>query len=102
MRFTKFLIAAWCLFGLNQLAQAQRQLLCEDDQQCAITCFQNGMDGADKVFHRENIDTLQVDISARVLKIELRKVPKEGKAFDYFILGSEMSCTIENMRGVRD
>ena len=60
------------------------------------------MDNAEKIFHREKIDTLQVDLNARVLKIEFRERDIESNAYDYFILGSEMSCTIENMRGMHD
>jgi hypothetical protein len=102
MKCAKLLLTGACLLSLAQFAQAQRQLLCEDNQQCAITCYQDGMDSADKVFHREKIETLQIDIAARVLKIELRERPEKSTAYDYFILGSEMSCTIENMRGVHD
>ena len=102
MKFTKVLLVGVYLLSLTQAAQAQRQLLCEEDQLCSITCYQNGIDSADKVFHREKIDTLQVDINARVLKMNFREPPTKSTAYDYFILGSEMSCAIKNMRGVRD
>ena len=101
MKTSSALIATVLLASI-QPAQAQRQLRCEPEQQCAITCYQDGVDIADRVFHREQIDTLQIDINARVLKIEFRERPEKSTAYDYFILGSEMSCTIENMRGMHD
>jgi len=94
------LVAAMAAAALP--ATAQRQLLCNPNQECSITCYQDGMASADKVFHREKIDTLQVDINARVLKIEFREESEKSSGYDYFILGSEMSCSIENMRGVHD
>ncbi|MCZ6830221.1 MAG: hypothetical protein O7F73_11665 [Gammaproteobacteria bacterium] len=102
MKFIKALLIGTCLFALTQATQAQRQLQCEPDQQCTITCYQDGMDNAEKIFHREQIDTLQVDLNARVLKIEFRERPDQSTAYDYFILGSKMSCTIKNMRGMHD
>ncbi len=101
MKFSNIVIAAILLAWILP-AQAQRQLRCEPNQQCTITCYQDGLDNAGKVFHREQIDTLQIDINARVLKIEFRERPEKSTAYDYFILGSEMSCSIENMRGVHD
>ena len=90
------------VFSLALPALAQRQLRCEPEQECSITCYQDGMDDAQKIFHRENIDLLQVDLNARVLKVDFRKRDNKSTAYDYFILGSEMSCTIENMRGMHD
>jgi hypothetical protein len=101
MKIPTLLIAAITLAGTLPV-QAQRQLRCNEDEQCSITCYQDGMQSAEKIFHREKIDTLQVDINARVLKIEMRDQPDDRAAYDYFILGSEMSCAIENMRGVHD
>jgi hypothetical protein len=102
MKSTRVILAGACLLSLAQFAQAQRQLLCEEGQQCSINCYQDGMDSADRDFQRDKIETLQIDLAARVLKIEFRGQPEKPTAFDYFILGSEMSCTIENMRGVHD
>jgi hypothetical protein len=101
MKLPAILIAVFALAWVLP-AQAQRQLLCNPDEQCSITCYQDGMDKAEKVFHREKVDTLQIDINARVLKIEMREQAGEKSAYDYFILGSEMSCSIQNMRGVHD
>ncbi len=83
-------------------AQAQRQLLCEPNQECSITCYQDGEKKDDNPLHRDKIDRLYVDINARVLQIETRDRPEDARAYDYFILGAETSCIIENMRGVHD
>lgn len=83
-------------------AQAQRQLLCEPEQNCRITCYQQGESQDDPALQRDEIDRLYVDINARVLQIETRDRPEEARAYDYFILGSETSCVIENMHGVHD
>jgi hypothetical protein len=101
MKLLNSLVAATVLAG-SLPTEAQRQLLCNPEEECTITCYQDGMDIAEKVFHREKIDTLQVDINARVLKIEFREESEKPGGYDYFILGSEMSCAIENMRGVHD
>ena len=101
MKTSNALYSIILLLLVSQPALAQRQLQCEDGDDCKITCYQDGMDNAEKIFHREDIETLQVDLTARVLKIEFRE-EKKPRAYDYFILGSEMSCTIENMRGMHD
>ena len=83
-------------------AEAQRQLLCEPDQECSISCYQDGEDKEDNPLHRDKVDRLYVDINARVLQIEIRGRPENERAYDYFIIGSETSCVIENMRGIHD
>jgi hypothetical protein len=83
-------------------AQAQRQLLCEPDQECSITCYQDDEDKKDSPLHRDKVDRLYVDINARVLQIETRDRPENTRAYDYWIIGSETSCVIENMRGIHD
>jgi hypothetical protein len=83
-------------------AEAQRQLLCDPDQECSITCYQDDEEGKDKPMHRDKVDRLYVDINARVLQIETRDRPEGTRAYDYFIVGSETSCVISNMRGVHD
>ena len=95
-----------------QPALAQRQLQCEPGTDCSVTCYQAGLDSAPEVFNRDSLDTLQVDIDARVLKMEFRDNPNarntanrdtdSQRSFDYFILGADMSCTINNMHGVHD
>ncbi len=101
MKFSTLLVTALALCATLP-AQAQRQLLCDQGQQCSITCYQDGMENSDEVFHREKVDALQLDLNARVLKIEFRGQDQPPRAYDYFILGSEMSCAIENMHGVHD
>ena len=88
-------------------AMAQRQLLCEPGAACSVTCYQTGLDNAPEVFNRANLDTLQIDLNARVLKLEFRDDPQvrneaKTRSFDYFILSADMSCTINNMHGVHD
>lgn len=83
-------------------AEAQRQLLCEPDQDCSVTCYEEGEDTTDNPLHRDKVDRLYVDVNARVLQIETRDRPEDARAYDYFIIGSETSCVIENMRGVHD
>lgn len=83
-------------------AEAQRQLLCEPDQECSITCYQDGEETEDNPLHRDKVDRLYVDINARVLQIEARGRPEDERAYDYFVIGSETSCVIENMRGIHD
>ena len=95
-------VLAGALLAAILPAQAQRQLHCGPGEECSITCYQDGMDEASEIFHRSNIDLLQVDLNARVLKLELRDRDEKSTGHDYFILGNEMSCTIENMRGVHD
>ena len=55
-----------------QPAIGQRQLLCEPGEACSVTCYQAGLDEATTVFSRDQLDTLQVDLNARVLKMEFR------------------------------
>ena len=93
---------ALLLAGTALNAEAQRQLLCEPDQECSITCYEEGEDKADNPLHRDKVDRLYVDINARVLQIETRDRPENARAYDYFIIGSETSCVIENMRGMHD
>ena len=81
---------------------AQRQLQCDEGENCSIKCYQQGMKNAENIFHRENLDTLQIDLNARVIKLESRGTADKPGPYDYFILGSEMSCTIERMRGMHD
>ncbi|MCX2980290.1 hypothetical protein EYC98_05330 [Halieaceae bacterium IMCC14734] len=88
-------------------ALAQRQLQCEPGEECSVTCYEAGLTSAPEVFNRTNLDTLQIDLNARVLKLEFRDNPQERnqartRSFDYFILGTDMSCTINNMHGVHD
>ena len=83
-------------------AHAQRQLLCEPEQDCRIKCYQPDEDKSETALQRDKVDRLYVDINARVLQIETRDRPEEARAYDYFILGNETSCVIENMRGVHD
>jgi hypothetical protein len=83
-------------------AEAQRQLICEPDQECSITCYQEGEAREGNPLHRDKVDRLYVDINARVLQIETRDRPEDARAYDYFVIGSETSCVIENMRGVHD
>lgn len=88
-------------------ALAQRQLQCEPGTACSVTCYQAGLENAAEVFNRTNLDTLQIDLNARVLKLEFRDNPEvrnqaKTRSFDYFILGADMSCTINNMHGVHD
>ena len=95
------------LAAMTSPALAQHQLQCEPGDTCSITCYQPGLDNAPDIFHRENLDTLQIDVSARVVKIETRDNPSEMNAlgkrsYDYFILSPDASCEIENMRGMRD
>lgn len=82
--------------------QAQRQLLCEPEQACSITCYQDEEDKENTPLHRDKVDRLYVDINARVLQIETRDRPENARAYDYWIIGSETSCVIENMRGIHD
>ena len=86
---------------------AQHQLQCAAGDECSITCYQPGLDRAPEIFHREGLDTLQIDVSARVVKIETRDDPDQmneldKRSYDYFILSPDASCEIENMRGMRD
>ena len=83
-------------------AEAQRQLICEPDQECSITCYHDDEDKGNTPLHRDKVDRLYVDINARVLQIETRDRPEDARAYDYFIIGSETSCEINNMRGVHD
>ena len=83
-------------------AEAQRQLLCEPEQECSITCYQQGEEKKDTPLKRDKVDRLYVDINARVLQVETRDRAEDARAYDYFILGDETSCIIENMRGVHD
>ena len=98
------LLCTLLLVTLALPAEAQRQLRCDDGEECEITCYQEDMDNADEIFHRNNIELMQVDLNARVLKIEFREAEeqKKSRAYDYFILGNQMSCVIENMRGMHD
>ena len=93
---------AMVLAGTAMVAEAQRQLLCEPEQECSITCYQDDEKSDDKPLHRDKVDRLYVDINARVLQIEMKDRPADDRAYDYFILGSETSCVIENMHGVHD
>tara|TARA_R110002072_G_scaffold135407_2_gene276682 strand:+ start:900 stop:1274 length:375 start_codon:yes stop_codon:yes gene_type:complete len=88
-------------------ALAQRQLQCEPGEDCSVTCYQAGLENAPEEFNRSNLDTLQIDLDGRVLKLEFRDDPQarnqaRTRSFDYFVLGTDMSCIINNMHGVHD